>query len=46
VITVAGEDAAVRRIELRQSARQYIEILNAPPLAAAFTPDELKRHFR
>ena len=47
VITVTGEDTVVRRIELRHSARQYIEILNARPRpSAAFTPDELKRYFR
>lgn len=47
LITVAGEGATVRRIELRHSARQYIEILNDPPRpAAAFTADELKRFFR
>ena len=47
VITVAGEDAVVQRIELRHSAKQYIEILNAPPHPpAAFTADELKRYFR
>jgi hypothetical protein len=46
-VTVAGEASAVRRIELRQSARQFIEILNAPPrAAAAFTAEELKRYFR
>ncbi len=47
VITVAGEDAAVRSIELRHSAKEYIEVLNAPPRAtAAFTADELQRYFR
>ena len=46
-ITVTGEGARVRRIELRQSDRQYIEILNAPPRPPAdFTADELKRYFR
>jgi hypothetical protein len=46
-ITVSGEAAVVRRIELRHSAKQSIEILNAPPLPpAAFTADELKRFFR
>jgi glycosyltransferase involved in cell wall biosynthesis len=47
VITVAGEGAVVRSIELRHSARQYIEIVNAPPRpAAAFTADEARRYFR
>jgi glycosyltransferase involved in cell wall biosynthesis len=47
LITVAGEETVVRRIELRHSAKQYVEILNAPPgPAAAFTADELKRFFR
>jgi glycosyltransferase involved in cell wall biosynthesis len=46
-ITVAGAGAAVRRIELRHSAKQYVEILNAPPRpAAAFTAGELTRFFR
>jgi glycosyltransferase involved in cell wall biosynthesis len=47
VITVAGEDTVVRRIELRHSASQSVEILNAPPHpTAAFAADELKRFFR
>lgn len=47
VITVAGEDTAVRRIELRHSPRQYIEILNEPPHeTTVFTADEVKRYFR
>lgn len=46
-INVTGQGATVRRIELRHSARQYIEILNAPPRPAAeFTADEVKRYFR
>ena len=46
-ITVAGEAAVVRRIELRQSAKQYVEILNAPPRPPAeFSAEELKRYFR
>ena len=46
-ITVAGEGAVVSRIELRHSAKQYIEILNAPPRPpASFTADELNRFFR
>jgi RecB family exonuclease len=47
-ITVSGEAAAVRRIELRRSAKQFIEIIIGPPSAsaAAFTVDELKRFFR
>ncbi len=47
IITVAGEDTVVRRIELRHSARQYIEILNEPPRPpVAFTADEVRRYFR
>ncbi len=47
VILAAGEGATVRRIELRHSAKQFIEILNAPPRApTAFTADEVKRFFR
>jgi hypothetical protein len=46
-ITVAGEAATIRHIELRRTARQYIEILIEPPHPpAAFTADELKRYFR
>jgi glycosyltransferase involved in cell wall biosynthesis len=46
-ITAMGEGAVVRRIELRHSARQYIEILNAPPRPpVTFTADEVKRYFR
>jgi len=47
-ITVSGEAAAVRRIELRRSAKQFIEIIIGPPNApaTAFTVDELKRFFR
>lgn len=46
-ITVAGEAAAVRHIELRRSAKQVIEILIAPPRPpAAFTAEEVKKYFR
>jgi glycosyltransferase involved in cell wall biosynthesis len=46
-ISVAGTAAAVRRIELRRSAKQVIEILIDPPRPdAAFTPEELKKYFR
>jgi glycosyltransferase involved in cell wall biosynthesis len=52
-ITVAGSagggtgPASVRRIELRRSARQAIEILIAPPRPPApFSAAELKRFFR
>lgn len=46
-INVSGEGAAVRRIELRHSAKRSIEILNAPPRPSApFTAEELKRYFR
>jgi glycosyltransferase involved in cell wall biosynthesis len=46
-ITVSGETAAIRRIELRRSAKQVIEILIAPPRPpAAFTAEEVKTYFR
>ncbi|MBI3885560.1 MAG: glycosyltransferase [Opitutae bacterium] len=46
-IAVSGEGAVVRRIELRHSAKQFVEINNAPPRPpAAFTAEELKRYFR
>lgn len=46
-INVSGEGPAVRRIELRHSAKQSIEILNSPPRPTApFTVAELKRYFR
>ena len=46
-ITVAGENAAVRRIELRRSLTQRVEIFIEPSRpAAAFTADELHRFFR
>lgn len=47
-ITVAGESATVRRIELRRSLTQRVEILVEPPRApaVAFTADEVKRFFR
>jgi hypothetical protein len=46
-ITVGGEGAAVRRIELRRSATQRVEISVQPPHPAApFTAEELRRYFR
>lgn len=46
-ITAAGEAAAIRRIEIRRSARQAIVItIGMPRPAAAFTADEIKRFFR
>lgn len=46
-ISIEGEGAAVRRIELRRSLTQRVEILIAAPRPpAAFTADELKRFFR
>jgi glycosyltransferase involved in cell wall biosynthesis len=46
-ITVAGEAATVRHIELRRSATQSIEIVIEPPRPTAeFTADELKKYFR
>jgi hypothetical protein len=44
---VGGEGAIVRRIELRRSARQHIDILIEPPRATtAFSDADLKRFFR
>jgi hypothetical protein len=46
-ITVEGEGPEVRRIELRRSATQRVEIHVEPPRSsAAFTPEELRRYFR
>ncbi len=47
-ITVSGENAEVRRIELRRSLTQRVEILVAPPRmpATPFTSEELKQYFR
>lgn len=46
-ITVTGEAATIRRIEIRHSAKQAIEIAIEPPRPPApFTADELKRYFR
>ena len=46
-IDIAGEGAAVRRIELRRSATQRVEIVVAPPrLAAAYPAAELRKYFR
>ncbi len=46
-ITVTGDATTVRRIELRRSARQYIEILiNAPRPREPFSPDDVKKFFR
>lgn len=46
-ITVAGQTTAIRRIEMRRSARQVIEILIAPPRPPAdFTAEEVERYFR
>ena len=46
-ITVVGEAATIRRIEIRHSAKQVIEItIAAPRPAAAFTAEEVKRYFR
>lgn len=47
-IAVGGDGATVRRIELRRSALQRVEILIDPPRtpADAFTTDELRRYFR
>jgi len=46
-ITVAGEAATIRHIEIRRTAKQAIEIVIEPPRPpAAFTAEELKRYFR
>ena len=46
-ITVEGEGAAVRRIELRRSATQRVEISVRPPRPAGqFTAEEIRRYFR
>jgi glycosyltransferase involved in cell wall biosynthesis len=46
-ITVTGEAAAIRRIEIRRTPKQAVEISIAPPRpAAAFTAAELKTFFR
>lgn len=46
-ISIEGEGSAVRRIELRRSAAQRVEILIEPPRpAAAFSEDDLRRYFR
>jgi len=46
-ITVKGEAATIRQIEIRRAARQAIEIVIEPPHPpAAFTEDELRRCFR
>ncbi|MBL9190730.1 MAG: glycosyltransferase [Opitutaceae bacterium] len=46
-ISVDGEAGLVRRIELRRSALQSVEILISPPRPPApFAADDLKRYFR
>jgi glycosyltransferase involved in cell wall biosynthesis len=46
-ITVTGLEATIRRIEIRRTAKQAVEILIAAPRPAAeFTPGELKTWFR
>ena len=46
-ITVAGEAATIRHIEIRHSEKQAIEIIiETPRPAAAFTLEELKKFFR
>jgi hypothetical protein len=46
-ITAAGEGLTIRRIEIRRTATEAVEILIAPPRPpAAFTADELTRYFR
>ena len=46
-ITVHGEAAAIRHIEIRRTVKQAIEIIIAPPRPpAAFTTQELKIFFR
>ncbi len=47
-IAVAGEAAVVRRIEMRRSATQRVEILVGPPRLppTAFTAEDQSRYFR
>jgi hypothetical protein len=46
-ILVDGEREDVRRIELRRSVKQHIDIvMSAPQTSAPFTAEELKRFFR
>ncbi|HWA08918.1 MAG TPA: outer membrane lipoprotein carrier protein LolA [Opitutaceae bacterium] len=46
-IAIEGAGPAVRRIELRRSAVQRVEILIDPPqTSAVFSPEDLKRFFR
>jgi glycosyltransferase involved in cell wall biosynthesis len=46
-ITATGEGLTVRRIEIRRTATEAVEILISPPHPpAAFTADELTRWFR
>ena len=46
-ITARGEGATIRRIEIRRTETQVIEILIATPRPSApFTADEVKRFFR
>ena len=46
-ISIEGEGPAVRRIELRRSPVQRVEILIAPPTSTApFSDEELHRFFR
>ena len=46
-ITASGVGATIRRIEIKRTEKQIIEILIAPPRpAAAFTAAELQTFFR
>lgn len=46
-ITATGEAATIRRIEIRRTPKQAIEILIAPPRATTvFTKEEVERYFR
>lgn len=45
-ITVAGRADALERIEIRQSARQYVAIGLGPARVAPFSAAELRRFFR
>lgn len=46
-IQVEGEAETVRRIEIRRSAKQHIDILiDRPPAPATFSAGELQRYFR
>jgi len=46
LIVVAGEGAAVHRIEFRRGPKQYIAILLGPARPTVFAVEEVRRYFR